>query len=564
MNKAQIQKLIDSPPPSWEKMFKRYKLKKPTVDQLINTVLDYTPSMRSSGERGSAKYKVPAKVKKEAALALQLAWKHNWTSDSGVGLVRAMQLLVRPNIWERSVRRMKAYFTRHQRDKKFKGFGSKTKPSRGYIAWLAWGGDSGKKWVDGLKLRNPAQYSNEVEELEEYLKNKYNLHPRINRGSLVMYISSAGFLKIATIRIPQLLRGKGIGSQVMKEIIAFADKKGLPIALTPEPEKDTKRAKNRLIKWYKSLGFVANKGRNKDYSTRETMLRFPRSQNPAQFYPPNFKKLGMTPVEYYSCLDPINPSYRSKGGVRLEKTHPHKPLRKDHSKVYFQLHAMRRPWDFYGTIQGKCPSEFKSLSKLFKGDDLGVRVGGPIYSVLQRNNKKWAIEGHKRSLYMTDVVFTVRAALIKTVRTGGDKGPGGYVDGKYQGVITSTKQNRIVNDWYYNRDYMLQQGYRQVVFNPKFNDSFLYIDPERGINPWEYNRIKTLQERLAEEFPIYTAKEVYLLADPYKLAHPKAKGFPYLMLAWGINEKKDNDKYKIMIKKNTPPPYTITRQGKPQ
>lgn len=163
MSKAQIQRLIDTAPSSWLKMFKRYKLgRKPTVNQLIETVLEYTPTMRSSGARGTAKHKVPKAVKKEAMKGLLLAHKHNWTSASGVGLVRAMQLVVRPKIWDRSVERMNSYFTRHARDKESNAIksGKQTwgprKPSRGYIAHLAWGGDSGQKWASRQVMKtNP-------------------------------------------------------------------------------------------------------------------------------------------------------------------------------------------------------------------------------------------------------------------------------------------------------------------------------------------------------------------------------------------------------------------------
>lgn len=164
MSKAQIQKLIDTAPSSWLMMFKRYKLgHKPTVDQLIETVLEFTPTMRSSGARGKERHQVPNAVKQEAMDGLKLAHKHNWTSASGVGLVRAMQLVVRPKIWDRSVERMNNYFTRHSVDKNSAAIKSgretwgPSKPSRGYIAWLAWGGDSGRDWASRQVMKtNPS------------------------------------------------------------------------------------------------------------------------------------------------------------------------------------------------------------------------------------------------------------------------------------------------------------------------------------------------------------------------------------------------------------------------
>lgn len=147
MNRSEIQSLINKAPESWKKMFRRYGLSsKPTVSKLINTVLEHTPSMRSSGQKGEAIHKVPESVKDEAMEGIYLSWEHNYTSDSGIGLVRAMQLAVKDKIPDRSVKRMSSYFARSK----------KTTPKQ-YMAWLNWGGDAGKKWSDRIakKLRNP-------------------------------------------------------------------------------------------------------------------------------------------------------------------------------------------------------------------------------------------------------------------------------------------------------------------------------------------------------------------------------------------------------------------------
>ena len=149
MSRSEIQSLINKAPESWKKMFRRYGLSsKPTVSRLINTVLEYTPSMRSSGQKGKAIHKVPENIKNEAMEGIYLSWEHNYTSDSGIGLVRAMQLVVRDKIPDRSVKRMSSYFSR-----------SKKGTPKQYMAWLNWGGDAGKKWADRIskKLRNPAK-----------------------------------------------------------------------------------------------------------------------------------------------------------------------------------------------------------------------------------------------------------------------------------------------------------------------------------------------------------------------------------------------------------------------
>ncbi len=151
MNKAKVQRLINTAPPSWQTMFQRYNLgSKPTVNQLIETVLEYTPSMRQYGSRGEAQHTPPHKVRAEAMKGLILSHRENYTSASGIGLVRAMQLVVRPKIWDRSIKRMQAYFDRHKKDQNAKNFGNDVNPSRGWMAWLNWGGDSGKAWADRL------------------------------------------------------------------------------------------------------------------------------------------------------------------------------------------------------------------------------------------------------------------------------------------------------------------------------------------------------------------------------------------------------------------------------
>lgn len=48
---------------------------------------------------------------------------------------------------------MRAYFARHEVDKKSDQFADRTNPSAGYIAWLLWGGDAGKAWSEKIMAR---------------------------------------------------------------------------------------------------------------------------------------------------------------------------------------------------------------------------------------------------------------------------------------------------------------------------------------------------------------------------------------------------------------------------
>lgn len=76
------------------------------------------------------------------------------------------------------------------------------------------------------------------------------------------------------IIVPEADRGAGTGTRVMRELLDQADDTGTTVALTPSA--DFGGSLPRLKKFYKSLGFVENKGRNKDFSISESMFRAPR------------------------------------------------------------------------------------------------------------------------------------------------------------------------------------------------------------------------------------------------------------------------------------------------
>jgi hypothetical protein len=71
-----------------------------------------------------------------------------------VGRHRAHQLANGDSVSDAEVKKMKAYFARHTVDKDAEGFthGSKGFPSPGRVAWDAWGGDAGERWVKGIDV----------------------------------------------------------------------------------------------------------------------------------------------------------------------------------------------------------------------------------------------------------------------------------------------------------------------------------------------------------------------------------------------------------------------------
>jgi hypothetical protein len=96
----------------------------------------------------------PADVAADAkkGLALREKFKRGGTS---VGVHRAKQLAERRDVTFRDITAMSAYFARHNVDKASKShdWGDETDPSAGYIAWLLWGGEPGRRWADSLTAR---------------------------------------------------------------------------------------------------------------------------------------------------------------------------------------------------------------------------------------------------------------------------------------------------------------------------------------------------------------------------------------------------------------------------
>lgn len=91
------------------------------------------------------------------------------------------------------------------------------------------------------------------------------------------YVDRQGenYLILHKIEIYKKYRGMGYASEAMRQIIDYADKNNLIIALTPDSYRGSNV--NRLIKWYKSFGFVMNKGKKKDFSHMQLMYKLPSS-----------------------------------------------------------------------------------------------------------------------------------------------------------------------------------------------------------------------------------------------------------------------------------------------
>ena len=113
-----------------------------------------------------------------------------------------------------------------------------------------------------------AKTVDDVKTLDD-IKNKY---PNVD---LSVFSKPEG-ITLSKIVVPKDARSEGIGSKVMKDLIKYADENNLPIALTPDSSFGG--SKTRLKSFYRNFGFKDNKGRNKDFSFRESMIRQPKSK----------------------------------------------------------------------------------------------------------------------------------------------------------------------------------------------------------------------------------------------------------------------------------------------
>ena len=82
--------------------------------------------------------------------------------------------------------------------------------------------------------------------------------------------------ELSRIVIPEGERGEGMGTEIMQDMIDMADEQGARISLTPDVSFGGTSVA-RLKKFYKQFGFLENKGKNKDFSIRNTMYRDPQS-----------------------------------------------------------------------------------------------------------------------------------------------------------------------------------------------------------------------------------------------------------------------------------------------
>lgn len=94
----------------------------------------------------------PQDVASAAAMGLKLREQFK-RGGTHIGARRGTQLANREAVSVDTLRRMVSYFARHAVDAQAAGWEDRQDPSPGWIAWLLWGGDPGKRWAESIVRR---------------------------------------------------------------------------------------------------------------------------------------------------------------------------------------------------------------------------------------------------------------------------------------------------------------------------------------------------------------------------------------------------------------------------
>lgn len=98
-----------------------------------------------------------------------------------------------------------------------------------------------------------------LESLDNILSDIGRDHP----GVEVQAYETAYKIELMRIVVPEEMRGGGVGSEIIKKLQNYARSVGKPIVIMPEAERGRK---GDLERFYLGLGFVHNRGRNKDFA----------------------------------------------------------------------------------------------------------------------------------------------------------------------------------------------------------------------------------------------------------------------------------------------------------
>lgn len=92
-------------------------------------------------------------------------------------------------------------------------------------------------------------------------------------GVTLLFSMYDDIFQLKKISLPENKRGQGVGSQVMRDLILWADQNQIIISLTPSEKFGV--SKSVLKRFYEGFGFKPNKGNQKDFRTQDVLIRHP-------------------------------------------------------------------------------------------------------------------------------------------------------------------------------------------------------------------------------------------------------------------------------------------------
>jgi GNAT superfamily N-acetyltransferase len=112
--------------------------------------------------------------------------------------------------------------------------------------------------------------------IEKLLRQKYS-----EVLEKLFLFEKGNYIELNLIKIRPEHKGKGWATKILDDLSEYAQENNKILTLTPS---DTFGAsKSRLETFYKRFGFVPNKGKNKDFTTRDAMIR-PLSEDTSELF----------------------------------------------------------------------------------------------------------------------------------------------------------------------------------------------------------------------------------------------------------------------------------------
>lgn len=156
-----------------------------------------------AGKYDHIDFKPPKGVADAATRGLELRRKNDGKGGTDVGVQRAVNLKNRDRLSPSTVRRMKAFFDRHQKNKKIEK-GKSPHEDKGYIAWCLWGGDPGYSWakkvvrqMEAADKKKKAEFINGLKKVADSLDQKgfYNEAGHVDKIMRQMAEDDSGMIQ---------------------------------------------------------------------------------------------------------------------------------------------------------------------------------------------------------------------------------------------------------------------------------------------------------------------------------------------------------------------------------